>query len=63
VGRGLQSYPAALVARISNPANDAGIIIATGSTDALEEGYLHRPVAPTAPIAVSKTAEALIAAG
>ena len=41
----------------------AGIIAATGSNAAQDEGYAFPPVAPTAPIGVSKTAEALIAAG
>ncbi|XWR37581.1 transposase (plasmid) [Sinorhizobium meliloti] len=45
------------------PASYAGIIAATGSNAAHDEGYAFPPVAPTAPSGVSKTAEALIAAG
>ncbi|TDW16334.1 transposase InsO family protein [Rhizobium azibense] len=45
------------------PASYAGTIAATGSNAAQDEGYAFPPVAPTAPSGVSKTAEALIAAG
>ncbi|MDW9689111.1 IS3 family transposase [Sinorhizobium meliloti] len=40
------------------PASYAGIIAATGSNAAHDEGYAFPPVAPTAPSGVSKTAEA-----
>lgn len=45
------------------PAAYAGTIAATGSIAAQCESYAFPPVAPTAPLGVSKTAEALIAAG
>lgn len=45
------------------PADYAGAIAATGSNAAQDESYAFPPVAPTAPFGVSKTAEALIAAG
>jgi len=45
------------------PANYAGIIAATGSNAARDESFAFPPVAHTAPCGVSKTAEALIAAG
>lgn len=45
------------------PAAYAGTIAATGSNAAQCESYAFPPVAPTAPLGVSKTAEALIAAG
>jgi putative transposase len=45
------------------PADYAGIIAATGSNAARDESFAFPPVAYTAPIGVSKTAEALIAAG
>ncbi len=45
------------------PANYAGIIAATGSNATQSESFAFPPVAPTAPFGVSKTAEALIAAG
>ncbi len=45
------------------PAAYAGTIAATGSNAAQHESYAFPPVAPTAPLGVSKTAEALIAAG
>jgi len=45
------------------PADFAGSIAATGSNAAQDEGYAFPPVAPTAPLGVFKTAEALIAAG
>lgn len=49
--------------RYQTPASYAGTIAATGSNAAQDEGYAFPPVAPTAPSGVSKTAEALIAAG
>lgn len=59
-GRGFKnSRRAALIARTSAPASYAGTIAATGTN----EGYASPPVAPTAPIGVSKTAKALIVAG
>ncbi|ASP83142.1 IS3 family transposase [Sinorhizobium meliloti] len=45
------------------PANYAGIIAATGSNATQSGSFAFPPVAPTAPFGVSKTAEALIAAG
>jgi transposase InsO family protein len=45
------------------PAAYAGTIAATGSNAALDEGYAFAPVATIAPTGVTKTAEALIAAG
>ncbi len=45
------------------PAGYAGTIAATGSNAAQHESYAFPPVAPTAPLGVSKTAETLIAAG
>jgi len=45
------------------PADYAGIIAATGSNAARDESFAFPPVAYTAPIGVSKTAEALVAAG
>lgn len=45
------------------PADYAGTIAATGSNAAQNESYASPPVATTAPVGVSKTAEALIAAG
>ncbi|XUY29706.1 IS3 family transposase [Agrobacterium sp. rho-8.1] len=45
------------------PANYAGIIAATGFNAKQSGSFAFPPVAPTAPFGVSKTAEALIAAG
>ncbi|TRL33455.1 IS3 family transposase [Rhizobium straminoryzae] len=45
------------------PAAYPGTIAATGSNTAQCESYAFPPVAPTAPLGVSKTAEALVAAG
>ena len=45
------------------PAAYAGTIAVTGSNAAQCESYAFPPVAPIAPLGVSKTAEALIAAG
>lgn len=45
------------------PADYAGIIAATGSNATQSGSFALPPVAPTAPFGVSKTAEALIAAG
>ncbi len=45
------------------PANYAGIIAATGPNATQSGSFAFPPVAPTAPFGVSKTAEALIAAG
>lgn len=45
------------------PADYAELIAATGSNAAQDEGYKFPPVAQTAPFGVSKTTEALIAAG
>lgn len=45
------------------PAAYAETIAATGSNAAQDESFAFAPVAPTAPIGVSKTTEALIAAG
>ena len=45
------------------PANYAGTIAATGSNTARDESYAFAPVAPIAPFGVSKTTQALIAAG
>jgi putative transposase len=45
------------------PAAYAETIAATGSNAAQDESFASAPVAPTAPIGVSKTTEALIAAG
>ncbi len=45
------------------PADFAGIIAATGCNAAQDESFAFSPVAHTAPVGVSKTAEALIAAG
>lgn len=45
------------------PADYAELIAATGSNGAQDEGYKFPPVAQTAPFGVSKTTEALIAAG
>ncbi|MDQ1199373.1 putative transposase [Rhizobium sp. SORGH_AS 787] len=45
------------------PADYAELIAATGSNAAQDEGYAFLPVAQTAPFGVSKTTEALIAAG
>ncbi|TCN17281.1 transposase InsO family protein [Sinorhizobium americanum] len=45
------------------PAAYAGTIAATGSNAAQDESYAFPPVAPATSIGVSKTAEALIAAG
>ncbi|XUY30216.1 IS3 family transposase (plasmid) [Agrobacterium sp. rho-8.1] len=45
------------------PADYAGIIAATGSNATQSGSFAFPPVAPTAPFGVSKTAEALIAAG
>ncbi|UWU19289.1 IS3 family transposase (plasmid) [Rhizobium sullae] len=45
------------------PADYAGTIAATGSNAAQDESFAFPPVAHTAPIGVSKTAEALTAAG
>ena len=47
----------------NTPAAYAGAIAATGSKAAQDESYAFPPLAPIAPIGVSKTAEALIAAG
>ncbi|MGP4689618.1 IS3 family transposase, partial [Agrobacterium pusense] len=41
----------------------AGIIAATGSNATQYESFAFPPVAPTTPFGLSKTAEALIAAG
>ncbi len=49
--------------RYQTPAGYAGIIAATGSNAAQAESFAFPPVAHTAPSGVSKTAEALIAAG
>jgi hypothetical protein len=45
------------------PADYAGIIAATGSNAARDGSFAFPPVAYTAPIGLSKTAEALVAAG
>jgi len=45
------------------PADYVGIIAATGSNATQCGGFAFPPVAPTAPFGVSKTPEALIAAG
>jgi len=45
------------------PADYAGIIAATGSNATQYESFAFPPVAPTTPFGLSKTAEALIAAG
>ncbi|MCJ8510669.1 IS3 family transposase [Rhizobium lemnae] len=45
------------------PADYAGLIAATGSNAAQVEGYAFPPVVQTAPFGVTKTTEALIAAG
>ena len=45
------------------PASYAGSIAATGSNAARDESFAFPPVAPTAPLGVFKTAEALIAVG
>jgi putative transposase len=58
MGRRLQQFPAAY----QTPAGYAGIIAATGS-NAMQYGASHFPVAPNTPFSLSKTTEALIAAG
>ncbi|MBP1879013.1 hypothetical protein J2Z84_002334, partial [Agrobacterium rubi] len=45
------------------PADFAETIAATGSNAAQDESFAFPPVAHTAPFGVSKTAEALVAAG
>jgi len=45
------------------PTDYAGIIAATGSNDTQCVSFAFPPVAPIAPYGLSKTAEALIAAG
>lgn len=45
------------------PADFAGTIAATGSNAAQDESFAFPPVAPTTPLGVFKTAEALVAAG
>ncbi|MBD9497941.1 IS3 family transposase [Ensifer sp. ENS01] len=45
------------------PADYAGSIAATGSNAAQDESFAFPPVAPTAPLGVFRTAEALVAAG
>jgi len=49
--------------RYQTPAGYAGSIAATGSNATHDESFAFPPVAPTAPIGVSKTAVALVAAG